>query len=82
MRLSGWEKALLAEAKKAGMFCLPSESKVEFFSSQTGRMLLTWFRDSHKWTTPQRDKGYARSPFGALHAAIAIDRNRSREVRR
>jgi len=68
------------EARRAGMFLLCERFRWEFLSARTGRTVLTWFQDSGRWTIPGGRTGEARSPFWALHAAIAADRGRQQEA--
>jgi len=61
-------------AKQAGLFLLCHEDGCwEFLSATRGVSVLTWFDTDGRWSTPGGKRGAARSPFGALHAAIQVE---------
>lgn len=62
------------------MFPLKTGKRIEFLSLKTGKCVVTYFLDSQRWTSVFGHEGPARNPYGALHAAIRIERERNRHA--
>lgn len=67
-------RKLIDAAKIGGIFVFEHKDRIEYMSKKTGKCVLTWWWSDGGWTAAQDRRGFAQSPFGALHEAIAIDR--------
>lgn len=67
---------LAKEAKRGGFFPLRTGVRIEFLSLATGKCVVTYFLDSQRWTSVFGQKGPARNPYGALNAAVRIEKER------
>jgi hypothetical protein len=69
------ERRVAREARRAGLFLLRRGGAWEFLSSATGKRVLIWVVSTGAMLTAAgRPAGRARSAFGALHAAVRLDR--------
>lgn len=77
---------LAKESRRGEMLLLVhAGGRYEFLSELTGRSVLTWFSSDGRWSAAvcpegMASMGKASSPFGALHAAIEIDRTIRRSI--
>ncbi len=67
-------KRVSNEARRAGLFLFTQGDQWQFLSAVTGKCVMTWFASDGNWLAMDNSRGHARSPLGALHAAIAVAR--------
>jgi len=68
-------RSVFKSAEQAKLFLLTHQGgRWEFLSGTTGKSLLSWWESDQKWLAVTDERGQSRSPFGALQAAIRIDK--------
>lgn len=66
--------------RKEGLFLLVMGGRWEFYDATRGGLVLTWFEDSGRWTTPAGTDGRVRHPFAALRVAAKLYNARKRSA--